>query len=359
MTAPIAAADALAGLAAELANSRAFALDTEFLRERTYRAELCLLQVATASRAESIDPLALSLEPLRAPFGSAGIVKVMHAARQDLEVLWPAVGAVGPLFDTQVAAALTGMPTQVGYGELVRRVLQVELAKGQTRTDWSKRPLSAAQLEYALDDVRYLLPLRELLTQELQRLGRMEWLAEELAELARPEGFGVEPDKAHERLKGLRELDAGRQQLGQQLAAWRERRAQQRNLPRGWVMDDASLREIITRVPRDLAALAEVRGLPNGFAERFGPEIIAMIAALQLPAKLPPLPGRTRPDAAAVERVQRLAETTRRIGTQLSLAPEILATRRDLERLAAGERQLGLLNGWRADVIGAELLAQL
>lgn len=359
MTAPIAAADILAGLTDELAAAPAFGLDTEFLRERTYRAELCLLQVATADRAECIDPLALDLRVLSAPFDNTGIVKVMHAARQDLEVLWPAVGAVTPIFDTQVAAALTGMPTQVGYGELVRRVLQVDLAKGQTRTDWSKRPLSQAQLEYALDDVRYLLPLRELLTEELQRLGRMEWLAAELAELARPEGFGLDPDKAHERLKGLRELDAGRRQLGQQLAAWRERAAQRRNLPRGWVMDDASLREIITRVPRDLAALAQVRGLPNGFVERFGPEIIELIAALQLPAKMPPLPGRTRPDAAAVERLQRLTDITRRIGAELSLAPEILATRRDLERLAAGERQLSVLNGWRAEVIGAQLLAQL
>jgi ribonuclease D len=359
MTTPIVAADALAALAAELAAAPAFALDTEFLRERTYRAELCLLQIATASRAECVDPLALDLEVLRASFNAPGIVKVIHAGRQDLEVLWPAVGAVAPVFDTQVAAALTGMPTQVGYGELVRRVLAVELAKGQTRTDWSRRPLSAAQLEYALDDVRYLLPLRELLTEELQRLGRMDWLAEELAELARPEGFGADPERAHERLKGLRELDEGRRTLAQQLAAWRERRAAQRNLPRGWVMDDASLREIVLRVPRDTSALADVRGLPNGFAERFGQEILDIVARLQLPARMPPLPARSRPDPEAIARVQRLADTARQIGTELGLAPEILATRRDLERLAAGERDLSLLRGWRASALGDRLLAQL
>jgi ribonuclease D len=359
MTAPIADVGGLAALAAELTAAPAFALDTEFLRERTYRAELCLLQVATVSRAECIDPLALDLGVLRDSFNAPGIVKVMHAARQDLEVLWPALGAVTNVFDTQVAAALTGMPTQVGYGELVRRVLQVDLAKGQTRTDWSKRPLSAAQLEYALDDVRYLLPLRDLLTQELQRLERMEWLAEELAELARPEGFGVDPERAHERLKGLRELDEGRRALGQRLAAWRERRAAQRNLPRGWVMDDASLREIVLRVPRETQALGEVRGLPNGFAERFGAEILELIATLQLPARMPPLPARSRPDPVAMERVQRLAETTRRIGTELQLAPEILATRRDLEKLAAGDRDVSVLRGWRASVLGEPLLAQL
>lgn len=359
MTAPIVAAAALDALAHELAAAPAFALDTEFLRERTYRAELCLLQVATGARSECIDPLALALDPLRPPCNDAGVVKVMHAARQDLEVLWPAVGAVTPVFDTQVAAALTGLPPQVGYGELVRRVLKVELAKGQTRTDWSRRPLSQAQLEYALDDVRYLLPLRELLGAELQRLGRSQWLAEELTDLARPSGFGVDPERAHERVRGLRELDEGRRRLGQQLAAWRERRAALRNLPRGWVMDDASLREIVLRVPRDATALGDVRGLPNGFVERFGAEILELIASLQLPARLPPLPGRARPDPAAQERVQRLAETTRRIGLELQLAPEILATRRDLERLASGERQLPLLSGWRAELVGARLLAQL
>ncbi|MEO7774957.1 MAG: ribonuclease D [Steroidobacteraceae bacterium] len=359
MTAPIMQPDALAALAGELAAAPAFGLDTEFLRERTYRAELCLLQVATETRAESIDPLSLQLQSLTRPFAAPGIVKVMHAARQDLEVLWPAVGAVTPVFDTQIAAALTGMPTQVGYGELVRRVLNVDLAKGQTRTDWSKRPLSEAQLKYALDDVRYLLPLRDLLSEELERLGRMEWLAEELANLARPEGFGVDPDKAHERLKGLRELDDGRRALGQQLAAWRERRAAQRNLPRGWVMDDSSLREILVRVPRDLAALAEVRGLPNGFPERFGPEILELIASLQLPERMPAMPGRTRPDPEAIARVQRLAEATRQIGTELNIGPEILATRRELERLAAGDRELELLSGWRAGVLGQRLLALL
>jgi ribonuclease D len=359
MTAPIADPDALAALAAELAAAAAFALDTEFLRERTYRAELCLLQVATATRADCIDPLALDLAVLSPACNTADIVKVMHAARQDLEVLWPAVGIVAPVFDTQVAAALTGMPTQVGYGELVRRVLTVDLAKAQTRTDWSRRPLSAAQLEYALDDVRYLLPLRELLSEELQRLGRMHWLAEELAELARPEGFTTDPERAHERLKGLRELDAGRRALAQQLAAWRERRAAQRNLPRGWVMDDSSLREIVLRVPRDIAAMAEVRGLPNGFAARFGAEILDIVAGLQLPSRMPPLPARSRPDPEALARVQRLTDTTRRIGDELNLVPELLATRRELERLAAGDRDLSLLRGWRAGVVGQRLLAQL
>src|SRR5205814_9268535 len=139
----------------------AIALDTEFLRERTYRAELCLIQAATADDAICIDPLAqIDLTSLVGPLTSAGTVKVMHASRQDVEVLFPLAGVVRPVFDTQIAAALAGLPAQVGYGELVRRTLGVELAKSHTRTDWSRRPLSIEQVEYALDDVRYLLPLK-------------------------------------------------------------------------------------------------------------------------------------------------------------------------------------------------------
>ena len=176
--------EALEQLAQRLEQAPAIALDTEFLRERTYRAELCLLQIADAQGALCVDPLAVpDLTPLRAALGSAATEKVMHACRQDIEVLLPAAGLVMPVFDTQIAAALTGMPAQIGYAELVRRVTGRELSKAHTRTDWSRRPLSGEQLDYALDDVRYLLPVREHLVAELTRLGRMSWLAQELAAL--------------------------------------------------------------------------------------------------------------------------------------------------------------------------------
>ena len=175
---------ALAELSAHLGSEARIGLDTEFLRERTYRAQLCLVQIASADEAACIDPLASDgLASLTPVLTADNIVKVMHASRQDLEVLLPAVGLTRPVLDTQIAAALTGLPAQVGYAEAVRRVLGRELTKSHTRTDWSRRPLSPEQIEYALDDVRYLLPLAARLQEELARLGRLGWLDEELAAL--------------------------------------------------------------------------------------------------------------------------------------------------------------------------------
>src|SRR5688500_10311564 len=209
-------ADALTAFVGHAAKASVVALDTEFMREKTYRAELCLLQVAFDDQAVCIDPLALAdLSPL-APLLAAGpAVKIMHAARQDLEVLLPAVGLVQPVFDTQIAAALAGFPAQVGYAELARRLLGVELDKAHTRTDWARRPLSAEQQEYALDDVRHLLALRASLLDTLAAKGRLAWLAEDLAALANADALRVEPEEAWKKVKGLPALDEARQRLAQ------------------------------------------------------------------------------------------------------------------------------------------------
>lgn len=351
---------ALTDLVAELSNADAIALDTEFLRERTYRAELCLVQVATATRAECVDPLALAdLSGLAAPLCAARPVKVMHASRQDIEVLFPVVGLVRPVFDTQIAAALTGLPAQVGYGELVRRTLGIELAKSQTRADWSRRPLSPEQVEYALDDVRYLLPLKERLEEQLSRLGRLGWLDEELAALGDAPSFNVDPDQAWLRVKGLRALDPGRELLAKELAAWRERRAIERNRPRGWILDDVALREIVTRVPRTIEALGEVPELQPGTIKHAGEEILARVAAANIPNPPPPLNLRTRPDPVLVALVKKLSTVNQAVATELGLSPEILATRRDLERLAEGRQDVSFLRGWRKPIIGERLLAVL
>src|SRR3984885_7426423 len=224
--------EGLEGLAERLTRAAAIALDTEFLRERTYRAELCLLQIADAAGPLCVDPLALpALSALQAARLGGASVKVMHACRQDIEVLLPAVGFVTPVFDTQIAAALTGMPAQIGYAELVRRVTGRELSKAHTRTDWSRRPLSAAQIDYALDDVRYLLPLREHLLEKLIHLGRMPWLEEELTALQNPTDYFIAPEEAWLRIRSFKGLDPDRSRLAQSLAAWRERRADERNRP--------------------------------------------------------------------------------------------------------------------------------
>ncbi len=351
----------LTALAARLGAAKHIGLDTEFMRERTYRAQLCLVQVVADDAPACVDPLALpDLEPLRAPLVDPGIQKIMHAARQDLEVLWPHFGRVGPVFDTQVAAALAGMPAQVGYGDLVHRQLGVELAKGQTRTDWARRPLSPAQLAYARDDVRYLAPLRDSLLALLDKLGRTAWLDEDLADIDHEE-LAVDPDKAYERLRGFRELDPHRQRLAQRLAAWRERRASERDRPRGWILEEAHLRDIIMRVPRTSAELQEIEGIPAGFIEHSGPTVLKLIAEAEMPAQLPPRPRPSRPDPEITARVKQLANVLRARAAELGLQPEILATRRELEQIVQPDddsmSRLHVLKGWRRSVIGDELLA--
>lgn len=336
----------------------ALGLDTEFLRERTYRAELCLLQLASARAAACVDPLALSdFEPLRSLFRRPGQVKVLHAARQDLEVLAPVVGVIGPLFDTQIAAALAGFPAQVGYGELVRRLLGRELPKGETRTDWARRPLSSAQVEYALDDVRYLLPIRDSLLEQLAKLGRSSWLDEDLAAICDPRLIVVDPDKAWQRFKGVQGWDEGRLALLQSLAAWRERRAIARNRPRGWILDDAVLREVVQRVPRDRSELAQVPEMPEGVVKHSGEELLALIDAARIPSPPPPLPRRERPDPLFVARTKRLSQVVQSAATELAIAPEVLATRKDLEEIARGTEAAQALRGWRATLLGERLRA--
>ena len=353
-------AQRLQDLAQELAAAPTIGLDTEFLRERTYRPQLCLLQLATPARCECIDPLGqIDFSPFRPALTAATPVKILHAARQDLEVLWPLFGAVTPVFDTQVAAALAGLPAQVGYGELVRRLLGVEIDKSHTRTDWSRRPLSPAQLAYAVDDVRYLAPLRDALLEQLDRLGRRAWLDEEMLPLATEESLFVDPERAHERLKGVQELDPDRQRLAQRLAAWRERRAADRNRPRAWILDDAGLRALLAVAPRSLAALQALPELPAGFIENSGTDILRVIEEAALPARLPPLPGRPRPDALFNDCVKKLGVVVRDAATALAIAPELLATRRDLEQIARGQRDAAPLLGWRRAVVGDALLAAL
>ena len=353
-------ADAVTDLAASLAESASIGLDTEFLRERTYRAELCLLQLSAGNDAVCVDPLAVTdLGALAGPLTADSVVKVMHASRQDLEVLLPAVGLVRPVFDTQIAAALAGFAAQVGYAELVRRLLGVELPKAHTRTDWSRRPLSPEQIEYALDDVRHLFPLRLTLEEQLDKLGRLSWLAEELAGLADSRALATDPQEAWRRLKGLRGLDSARERLAQGLAAWRERRAMERNRPRGWILDDAALRELIVRVPRSIAALQASAEVPEGVVRHCGEELLAIIAAADVPNPAPALDMRQRPDPARNALVKKLGALVQATATELSISPEVLATRRDLERLAEGGRDIPALQGWRLPVIGARLLSAI
>lgn len=360
-------ADALTAFVARATSAKdtlqPLALDTEFMREKTYRAELCLLQLALGEDAVCVDPLALAgsganLAPL-APMLTSGAVKVMHAARQDLEVLLPAVGLVQPVFDTQVAAALAGHPSQVGYAELTRRLIGVELPKAHTRADWSRRPLTAEQQEYALDDVKYLVALRASLLDTLAAKGRTAWLEEELAALANADALTVQPEDAWRKIKGLPSLDPDRQKLAQAMGAWRERRAAERNRPRGWILDDAVLREIVVRLPRTTEALAALPEMQESVVRKCGDELLDLVRQAGISDPPPPLPRREKPDPSLMALVKRLADISGDVARQLEISPEVLSTRRELEKLAAGKRDVSLLRGWRAEVVGTKLLAAL
>jgi ribonuclease D len=348
-------------LVKSLSGSEAVGIDTEFMRERTYYAQLCLLQLSDTEHSGCVDTLALEdLTPLRALLADPKVCKILHAARQDLEVLWPAAGAVRNVFDTQVAAGLIGLPAQIGYGDLVSRLLDIQLHKGQTRTDWSRRPLSPEQLQYAIEDVLHLPPLRLRLLDELAQRGRLAWFKEDSAALdAASASFEVNPEEAWLRLKGFSELDEGRIRVARLLAGWRERRAMAANRPRGWILPDPALREIVQRVPRSSADLERIQDLPEGIRDRSGEQILALVSEAGVPNPAPALPQRRRPDAEQLARIDRLAQVAREVAGQLQIAPELLVTRKQLERLADGDRAASALNGWRREIIGEPLLAAL
>ena len=358
----ITASAELASAAARLAKSARLALDTEFLRERTYLAELALVQLGDATSVELVDPLAeLDLAPLAALLNDAALPKVLHAGRQDVEVLLPLTRTpVAPLIDTQIAAALLGHPAQIGYADLVERELGTVLEKSQARTDWTRRPLSQAQLEYAADDVRWLLPLAERLEERLLARGRIEWLREDCRALADPELYRVRPGDAWQRLKGVDTLPPREQQQLRALSAWRETEALRRNLPRGWLLADEALRAIARFAPRDVAALQALDVMPASAAGKLGPSIVAEVArAASLSLDGIVQRADARPSAEERALTKRLTDNVRTVAAELELAPEVLATQRDLKRLAHGEAPRQVLRGWRIGILAAPLAAEL
>jgi len=349
---------ALAGFCESLQGVPWIALDSEFVRERTYHARLCLLQVASETGLACIDTLALpELGLLAEQLFQPGVVKVMHAAQQDLEIfqrLWERLPE--PLFDTQIAAALLGQGEQIGYAALVKALLGVELDKSQTRTDWSRRPLSAAQLEYAAADVRYLGPLYRRQHQALAQSQRLEWLWAETAPLtAAGNAPTAEPWR---RVKGHRNLHGVQLAVLQALAGWREQQAEARDLPRQWVINDDTLSTLARRLPRNPEQLQRL-GLDQRLLRRDGAALLALIRqARELPAEqwpvLPAWPALNDQQQALLERAQTLI---RDCAQRYGLAAPLLATRRELETWLHGA-EIPASGGWRATLVG-EALQQL
>ncbi|MFT8718810.1 ribonuclease D [Acetobacter sp.] len=361
----ITATDDLAETVSRLRQETFVTVDTEFMREKTYWPELCLIQIAGETEVVLIDSFApgIDLDPLKALFDDPNVVKVFHAARQDLEIFLHLFGALPtPLFDTQVAAMVAGYGDQVGYDNLVGALTGAAIDKSHRFTDWSVRPLSAAQLTYAAADVTYLRLVYQGLIDQLEREGRAGWVEAELAALSDPDRLIVDPEKQWEK---LRARTGNRRMLGilKAIAAWREREAQNANVPRQRMLKDESLLEIAATVPKTVEALARVRGVTRGFADgRMGQDLLAVVqAACALPESELPKVTRNRgadaprpsPALVALLKVLLAYECERH-----DVAPKLVASSDDLDAFALKPDAQGpLLTGWRRDVFGEEALA--
>lgn len=349
---------ALQQLIAELRECSWFALDTEFERERTYYPRLCLLQVATPDWVACVDPHALgNFDALRDIMLDKGIVKVLHACAQDCEVLyqrWQEVPA--PLFDTQVAAPLLGYADQIGYAALVEALLGVHLPKSHTRTDWCRRPLSAAQLRYAEDDVRYLAALYPKMRTALTDSGRFAWLADDFAALSDNARYVSPPADAWRRLRRLDRLGDTQLAVAQALAEWREATAQRDDLPRSWLLRDDALLELARAMPADETALRNVDNLHPRLIKRRGKALLAVIAGARetAPQALPD--ARSAPlSATETAALAALQATVQRLADELALDPDLLASRKKLVRIIRGAPASEVFNGWRLAALGGAL----
>jgi ribonuclease D len=359
---PITANADLIAFCARLRRAPFIAVDTEFMRETTYWPKLCLIQVAGEEDAAVIDPLAegLDLAPLLELLADPEIVKVFHAARQDIEI-FNILGVIpSPLFDSQIAAMAAGFGEQVAYDSLVRQMLKIDIDKSSRFTDWARRPLSDAQLKYALADVTHLAKIYPKLRDRLEREGRLAWVSEEMAALASPANYDSDPENAWKRLKP-RKFSAKYLAAFRAVAAWRERTAQSRDQPRGRILKDEAIDEIATQLPMDADGLNRLRSVPKGFSgSRFGPDLLEAIkGALKDPDAYAPEidrpDGRGQPPPGAV--VELLKVLLKARAEDAGVASKLIATVADLEKIAGDDKApVQALQGWRRDLFGADAL---
>lgn len=350
----------LSTLCQQLAGSEWIALDTEFIREKTYYPRLCLIQVCNGEVAACIDPIVLTdLQPLREVLYDGRILKVLHAARQDLEIFlndWQQIPL--PLFDTQPAAALLGHGDQVGYANLVKAILDVDLAKDQSRTDWARRPLDQQQIRYALDDVIYLGQAYLAMRAKLSDRARLQWLAADFADLADPASYYPDPRLMWRRIKGRQHLRGRQLAVLQAIAAWREEQARTRDLPRKWVIKDEVLIDLARRMPEGIEDMSRIRGLEPAQIRREGERLLELIAqAGKLPREEWPVDrARAEPlNANQDAMVDLLSAALRLIAEAHQLSPVAIATHKELANLARGDDHCALDEGWRKAVAGEPL----
>jgi len=334
------------------------ALDTEFLREKTYYPVFCLLQIATPEWVVCVDPIALAdLSELFEVINNPEIIKVLHSCRQDLEIFYQETGKVtAPVFDTQIAAPLLGFQENPGYAMLVSSFLNVNLSKTHTRADWTIRPLSEAQIQYAADDVIYLCKIYQMICQKLESLGRLDWLEKDFELLKNAELYQVPPENAWKKIKGRNRLTGKQLSIIQALCGWREQTAQSENRPKNWLIRDDLLLELAKLQPETINDLNKIRSMNERTVRRYGKVICHLISEAKERAPIPvdnKKNAKKRPKQEAVLDV--LTAVVRMRADENSLNPIILASRKDLEKLLLDGQESSVLLGWRYSMVGKEL----
>lgn len=359
------APDALDALTAAAKGTARIGLDTEFMREKTYRAQLCLVQVSAGDDIFIIDPLKVDSAPVAALVADPDVEVLLHAARQDLELFNDLYGVVPTnVFDVQAAAGFAGYGASLSYGRLVEATLGVTLEKGESYTDWCRRPLTIKQLKYAGDDVRYLGAIADRLKDELDAGGRLKWALGEMETFEAPESYAFEPSVAWLRVKGRGTLNGRQLAVLRELAAWREEEASRRDIPRGWVVKDPTLIELARRSPTTTNALRDIRGLNSKEAERSGRSIVAAVERGRNTEAIKTAKPASR---SAQERARMLSGLTdaviRSRCEAAEVATELVVTRSEVEGLlldmfsgSLDESRHRVLQGWRRDLVGDAIL---
>lgn len=335
------------------------ALDTEFLREKTYYPVFCLLQIATPEWVVCVDPIALpDLSELFDVINNTAITKVLHSCRQDLEIFYKLTGKVTtPVFDTQIAAPLLGFQENPGYAMLVSSFMNINLSKAYTRTDWSVRPLSEEQIQYAADDVIYLCKIYQIMCQKLEALERLDWLENDFELLNNTELYQISPVNAWLKVKGKNRLTGKQLSIVQALTEWREKTAQLENRPKNWLIRDDLLLELAKLQPETVEELVKVRSMNERTVRRYGKVICQLINEAKIKSPIP-ITNKVK-SAKKCQKLEAvldvLTAVVRMRADENSLNPMILASRKDLEKLLSNEAESGLLLGWRYSMVGKEL----
>ncbi len=337
------------------------AIDTEFLREKTYYPKTCLVQIGIEDTIAIIDPFPLkNLKALARPLTDPGILKIFHACTQDMEIILRETGVLpAPVFDTQIAATLLGKNQQASYALLVSQYCDIELAKKDSFTDWSRRPLSASQVQYAAEDVLYLPQIHEKMIRALTEKNRLDWLTESFEELSHPDRYIIDPYERYKKLKRVNQLKPRQMAAAREFAAWRELKAQSRNIPRKWIVSDEQIVEACRREACTLDELFMVRGLRDALRTSDAREVIACIKkGLNCPKDdLPALKNKSRSEANVDAVVDVMSGIARKCSKENDIAVQTLAPHAELTKLARGHYdECELLKGWRKHLLGNQLL---